>query len=196
MYNDWLAFALVQFILIRSQPVFWKLRSWNLLSWRSWCSEPLMLVLHNNLTLCTFLKLYIYVHINCAMPTSQFRHPGEGGGGGDGVQSLKFPSSLTPVFSVCVRMRKTVQCSVCARERLCVCNGGGGEPPRPPAPPPVAQTPPAAIAPSGGGGGGCALRRIFCRTKPGQSRGTKRNGCFCKDFSPKVDLASGGTVLF
>ena len=63
-----------------------------------------MLVFHNNLTLCTFLKLYIYVHINCAMPTSQFRHPGEDGGGGDGVQSLEFPSSLTPVFSkiVCV----------------------------------------------------------------------------------------------
>ena len=34
------------------------------------------------------------------MPTSQFRYPGEGGGGGDGVQSLKFPSSSTPVFSV------------------------------------------------------------------------------------------------
>ena len=78
-----------------------------------------------------------------------------------------------------------VQC-MCTRERLCVqwrrWRASSSSPP------PVAQTPPAAIAPSGGGGGGCARRRIFCRIKPGQSKGAKRNGCFCKDFCQRLLL--------
>ena len=97
---------------------------------------------------------------------------------------------------VCAYEEDCAACAVYVHAKDCVCVQWRRWRASSSSPPPVAQTPPAAIAPSGGGGGGCALRRIFCRTKPGQSKGTKRNGCFCKDFSPKVDLASGGTVLF
>ena len=100
----------------------------------------LMLVFHNNLTLCTFLKLYIYVHINCAMPTSQLQHLGEGEAVMMVCSLSSFPrpqpqcSPYKTSPRVCAYEEHCAACVVqcrCTRERLCVCNGGGGEPPRP-----------------------------------------------------------------
>ena len=116
------------------------------------------------------------------MPTTQFRHPGEGGGGGDGVQSLKFPSSSTPV---CAYEEDCAACAVYVEAKDCVCVQWRRWRASSSSPPPVAQTPPAAIAPSGGGGGAVPCAGSFAGPNQGKARAQKEMVVFAKIFRQK-----------
>ena len=87
-------------------------------------------------------------------------------------------------------------CAVCTRERLCVCNGGGGEPPRPLLHlSPKLHLPPLHHQVVGVGAAPVPAQDLL-QDQTRAKQGHKKKWLFLQRFLPRVDLASGGTVLF